>query len=81
MLLGLSGPGGNDNEDVLCIPQSSSITGASPPDCLASYPGHSFGKSLMLAVGVFPQTQPTGLYIYIVRIVFPVFTRVMNDFV
>ena len=23
-----------------CIPQSSSITGASPSDCLVSYPGH-----------------------------------------
>ena len=32
-----SGPGSDGNEGVLCIPQSSSITGASPSDCLMSY--------------------------------------------
>ena len=32
--LGQSGPGSDDNEGVLCIPQSSSITGASPSACL-----------------------------------------------
>ena len=31
------------NITVLCIPQSSSIAGASPPDCLVSYPGHLLG--------------------------------------
>ena len=31
---GQSGPRSNINETVLCIPKSSSITGASPPDCL-----------------------------------------------
>ena len=35
-----SGPGSNDNEGVLHIPQSSSISGASPSNCLVSYPGH-----------------------------------------
>ena len=40
---GQSGPGSNGNEGVLCIPQSSSITGTSPSDCLVSYPGHSLG--------------------------------------
>ena len=30
---------------VLCIPQSSSITGASPSDCLVSYPEHSLKES------------------------------------
>ena len=34
---GLSRPGSNGNEEVLCIPQSSSITGTSPSDCLMSY--------------------------------------------
>ena len=34
-----------DNEGVLSIPQSSSITAASPSDCLISYLGHLFGKS------------------------------------
>ena len=37
---GQSEPGSDDNEGVLCIPQSSSITGTSPSDCLVSYPGH-----------------------------------------
>ena len=54
--LGHSGPGSNDNEGVLCIPQNSSITGASSSDCLVLYPGHiqmgkiSVGKN---AVSVF----------------------------
>ena len=38
-----SGPGSDGNEGVLCIPQNSSITGTSPSDCLALYPGHSWG--------------------------------------
>ena len=32
-------------QEVIHIPQSFSITGASPPDCLVSYPEHSLGKS------------------------------------
>ena len=43
-----SGPGSDVNEGVLCIPQSSSITEASPLDCLMSYRGHSFGEVLPL---------------------------------
>ena len=35
------GPRSNGNEKMLHIPQSSSITGTSPWDCLVSYPGHS----------------------------------------
>ena len=31
---GLSGPGSDGNEEVLCTPQSSSITGTSPSDYL-----------------------------------------------
>ena len=42
---GQSGPESNNNEGVLCIPQSSSITEASPSDCLVSYPGHLLGES------------------------------------
>ena len=38
---GLSRPGSDVNDRVLCIPQSSSITGSSPSDCLMSYLGHS----------------------------------------
>ena len=37
--LGQSVPGSDGNKWVLHIPQSSSITRASPPDCLVSYPG------------------------------------------
>ena len=42
--LGQSGSESNSNEGVLCIPQSSGITGASPLDCLASYPGYLLGE-------------------------------------
>ena len=38
---GQSEPGSGGNEEVLCIPQSSSIIEASPSDCLVIYPGHS----------------------------------------
>ncbi len=38
-----SGPGKDGNNGVLHTPQSSSITGTSPSDCLVSYVGHSFG--------------------------------------
>ena len=40
-----SGPGSNDNEGVLHIPQNSCITGASSSDCLVSYPGHTLEES------------------------------------
>ena len=42
---GQSGPGSDDNEDLLRILQSSMINGASPSDCLVSYPGHSWEGS------------------------------------
>ena len=45
---GQSGPGSNGNEGVLHIPQSSSITGTSPSDCLVLYPGHSLEGDLTL---------------------------------
>ena len=43
--LGQIRSGSNGNEEVLCIPQSSSITEPSPSNGLLPYPGHSFGKS------------------------------------
>ena len=46
---GQSGPESNSNKGVLCISQSSSITGTSPSDCLVSYPGHSLGESYLSA--------------------------------
>ena len=45
---GQSGPGSNGNEGVLHIPQSFSITGTSPSDCLVSYPGHLLGGLTLL---------------------------------
>ena len=42
--------GGDGNEGVLCIPQTSNITGASPSDSLVLYPGHSLGESYPSAV-------------------------------
>ena len=50
---GQSGPGSNNNEGVLCIPQSSSITGTSPSDCLVSYPGLSLGGGLTPLLSVY----------------------------
>ena len=47
-----SGPGSDDNEGVHHIPQSSSITGASPSDSLMTYPEHSLawgGRSYLSA--------------------------------
>ena len=38
-------PGSDGNKEVLCIPQSSNITRASPSDSLVSYWGHSLVKS------------------------------------
>ena len=58
---GQSGPESDAKEGVLCIPQSSSIVGTSPSDCLVSYPGDSLGEVLTLcreAVGVFHSPPP-----------------------
>ena len=41
---GQSGPGSNSNERAHSIPQSSGITGASPSDCLVSYPGQAWER-------------------------------------
>ena len=46
---GQSGSGSDGNEGVLQIPQSSSITEASPSDFLVSYQGHSLGESYLSA--------------------------------
>ena len=52
---GKSGPDNGGNEEVLCILQSSSITGPSPSDCLMSYPGHSVRVS-------YPSTEKELVY-------------------
>ena len=54
-MLGQSGPGNNGNKGVLRIPQSSSITGTSPSDCLVSYTGHSLG-------GSYPSVEVQSVY-------------------
>ena len=62
-----SGPENDNNERVLHIPQSSSITEASPSDCLVSSSGHleeSYPSAEMQLV--YSIAQPTGpIYIYI----------------
>ena len=59
--LGQSGPGSNDNEGVLHIPQSSSNTGTSPSNCSVSYPGHLRGSYHSAKVHQYIlQPQPTG---------------------
>ena len=54
---GQSRPGNNGNEGVLGIPQSSSITGASPLDFLVSYPEHS-----LKVVESYPSAQKQSVY-------------------
>ena len=56
----LSGHGSDGNEGVLHIPQSSSITGTTPSDCLVSYAGHSWGGACREAVGVFYSPSQLG---------------------
>ena len=56
MTWGQSESGSDGNEELLHIPQSISLAGASPPDCLVSYLGQSLREVLSLcrdAVGVF----------------------------
>ena len=58
-----SGPGSDGNEGVLGIPQSSSIAGTSPSDCLVSYAGHSLVGALtplQRSSRCILQPQPTG---------------------
>ena len=56
MTPGQSGSRSDANEGILCIPQSSSITGTSPSDCLVSYPGHPLG------VGTYPSAEKQLVY-------------------
>ena len=59
-ILAQSGPGSDSNKEVLHIPQSSSIIGASRSNLLVSYPGHLLGESYPSAEiqSVYP-TAPT----------------------
>ena len=56
---GQSGPGSDGNEEVLPIPQSSSITGTSPSEYLVSYQDTHWGGSNPLQRWIL-QPQPTG---------------------
>ena len=47
--LGQSEPGSDGNEGVLCIPQGSIVTKATPSDCLVSYPGYLLEESYLSA--------------------------------
>ena len=42
-----SRPGSDSNERVQHLPQSSSITGTSPSDCLVPYPGQSLARGFL----------------------------------
>ena len=53
--LSQSGPGSDGNKGILCILQSSSITGTSPSDWLMLYTGHSLGES-------YPYTEIQSVY-------------------
>ena len=53
-----SGPRSNGNEEVIHIPQSSSIPGASPSDCLVSYGGSPTPQQRCNRCILLP--QPTG---------------------
>ena len=48
-------PGSDGKEEVLHIPQSSTITGASSSDCLMSYPGH-------LSLRSYPSAEMQSVY-------------------
>ena len=54
---GQSGPGSDGNEEILRIPQSSSIAGTSPSDYLVTYPGHSLGGG-----GSYPSAEVQSVY-------------------
>ena len=53
--LGQSGPGNNDNKEILYFPLSSRA-GASPLDHLMSYTGHSLGE------GSYPSAEMQSVY-------------------
>ena len=53
--LGQSGRGSDGNEGALYIPQSFSITEASPSDCVLSYPGYLLEES-------YPSAETQSVY-------------------
>ena len=62
-IVGQSGTGSDGSKTVHGIPENSSITGATPSDCLVLYPSHSLEEDLTLcrdAVGVFYSPSRLG---------------------
>ena len=57
---GQSGPGSDSRERVLCIPQSSSITGTSSSDYVVSYQDTRWGSSQQRSSQFILQPQSTG---------------------
>ena len=83
--------GSDGIEGVLRIPQSSSIIGMSPPDCMVSYPGLSLGVGVLLqckcVFGVFYSPsrlgngldeRNIGLIIFMQIVLFQTITAVYN---
>ena len=66
---GQSGPGSNDNKGVLCIPQSSTITGASPSDCLCHIQDTRWGSFTFFkrCSQCILQPQPIGPFLEMIR--------------
>ena len=69
---GQSGPRLSSNKRLLCITQSSSITGASPSEFLVSYLGHSLERSG-------PQATGLSLLVYITIVL--IFAEAFHFFV
>ena len=69
----------NGNEGVVHIPQSFSITEASPSYCLMSYPGHSLQRCSQWAFFYFSLYIYIYIYIYIYAIVSFTSKRAMKD--
>ena len=70
---GWSGPRNEDNEGLVHIPQSSSITATSWSDCLVTYLGHSLRRILPLcrnAIGVFYNLSWLAKYVCVCVCVF-----------
>ena len=83
-ILGQSGPVSDGNEGVLHIPQSSSISGASPSDSLVSYLGHSLEGVLPLckdAVWIFYNPSRLGFKTDISRYLLPNSTTGSNSII
>ena len=79
---GQSRPRSNGNEEVLCIPQSPSITGISPSDCLVSYQDTHWGAVLPLcrgAVSVFYSPSRLGKILIVMLLLNVILISIVNS--